>query len=67
MYRARPAFDEDVVIGMQTALFVLDHLANSFDEHVVTPRVLAVHADGDAISRVKPLPFQHIALAFEIR
>jgi hypothetical protein len=52
---------------MQTALFVLDHLANSFDEHVVTPRALAVLADGDAISRVKPLPFQHIALAFEIR
>ncbi|MDB5924990.1 MAG: hypothetical protein JWN13_3926 [Betaproteobacteria bacterium] len=37
------------VVGVQIDLFVLDRLPESFHEHVVAPRALAVHANGNAV------------------
>jgi len=36
------------VVRMQVNLFVFHRLPQPFDEHVVAPAALAVHADGDA-------------------
>lgn len=38
----------DGVIGMQIHLLVFDRLSEGFDEDVVAPAALAVHADPDA-------------------
>ena len=37
------------LVSTQVDLFVLDRFPQAFDEHVVAPAALAIHADGDAV------------------
>ena len=39
----------DGLVAMQVHLFVLHGLPQPFDEHIVTPAALAIHADTDAV------------------
>jgi hypothetical protein len=39
----------DGLVGMQVNFFVLDLAPDQFDEHVVAPAALSIHADGDAL------------------
>ena len=39
----------DAVVGLEIHLFVLDALPQSFDEAVIPPATLAVHADPDVV------------------
>ena len=41
----------DAVVGMQIHLFVFDTPPEPFDEYVITPAALAIHADGDVVLR----------------
>ena len=46
----RGASFADAVVGVQIDLLVFDAAPQPFDEHVVTPGALTVHADGDAVA-----------------
>ena len=39
----------DGVVGLEVDLLVLHRFPEPLDEHVVAPRALAVHADGDPV------------------
>ena len=38
----------DCVVGLQINFFVFDRSPQALDEHIITPRSFAIHADGDA-------------------
>ena len=45
----RGACIRHAIVGMQINLFVFDRPPQTFDEHVVPPRALAIHADPDLV------------------
>src|ERR1019366_7524193 len=47
----RPARLRDALVGAQIDLLVFHAAPQPFDEHIVAPRSLAVHADGDGVRR----------------